>query len=280
MTKFTKKIIAPLKAILSTEIFCTLEVDVDPTSRSDFPFWKSRYLSLEELPIQIRNRISKLMNATIGEQLSDVGEKSSNTEYWLYIEKEDVDDITRTFIPDGLSVDQASFLSSYNIPITRIFNATGMPTWRYKELMKDELKWVAYGVTRCLVGHTLRTRAGHCAQCKTDSLGFLRRHDEEGSVYIAESRSGGLIKIGCSKNPSSRILSLNKSCYAQCSDWELIRSVTIKEAGRIESEIQISLKKYQVYGIYYINGDTERECMEVFRCTPRIALDAFKIALK
>jgi hypothetical protein len=48
----------------------------------------------------------------------------------------------------------------------------------------------------CRVGHRLKTRSGHCAQCNPINIAFQDRHNSYGHVYIAGSLSGRIIKFG------------------------------------------------------------------------------------
>src|ERR1700733_2095023 len=50
------------------------------------------------------------------------------------------------------------------------------------------------------LSHRLRTRAGHCIQCKPLNIAFQRREDTPGYVYIAGSLSDRIIKIGTTGN--------------------------------------------------------------------------------
>src|SRR3546814_9788370 len=53
--------------------------------------------------------------------------------------------------------------------------------------MEAEGKGFAYNTRRCNNGHTLKSRPGHCIQCRPVVIGFLKRHFAEGYVYIAVS---------------------------------------------------------------------------------------------
>src|SRR5260370_33669925 len=46
------------------------------------------------------------------------------------------------------------------------------------------------------MGHRLRTRAGHCIQCKPTNIAFQRREDTPGYVDIACSLAGPVLKSG------------------------------------------------------------------------------------
>src|SRR5436190_4201098 len=105
-----------------------------------------------------------------------------------------------------ISPDQMRFLQSQSIPLSRVFDASGMSRSTDQAAMTKLAMIVAVGVSSCKeAGHTLRTLAGHCAQCNTHALAFLLRHDEAGEVYVAASAQTGLVKIGTSKNAQARM---------------------------------------------------------------------------
>ena len=113
---------------------------------------------------------------------------------------------SRTILWLKLSRDQLAFLKRHKIPADRVFNATGMATVAYKAEMKLLEAWVAFGVTPCSeAGHTLRTRAGHCVQCKPARLSYLMRFDQAGDIYVAVSTSGAMVKVGTSQCAVGRV---------------------------------------------------------------------------
>jgi hypothetical protein len=90
----------------------------------------------------------------------------------------------------------------------------------YRQIMKELNKYVAFNVIACRKsGHTLRTRTGHCIQCDTARLAFMKRHVSEGIIYIAGSKEGEIMKVGYSKAVEVRQESLNRTQYAGYKDW-------------------------------------------------------------
>lgn len=121
-----------------------------------------------------------------------------------------------------LTSDQITFLDDQRIPLSRVFNASGMSPREYQLIMRDLDMVVAFGVSSCkTAGHTLRTRAGHCAQCNTAALAFMMRFDERAEIYVASSASHNLTKIGVAKNHLERLKTLNSQGYGGADDWAI-----------------------------------------------------------
>ena len=178
-----------------------------------------------------------------------------------------------------LTVAQKRFLSQYDVPLSRVFDANGLRKSEYHAAMKQLDMLVAYGVTPCSkAGHTLRTRSGHCAQCDAKNLAFLRRHHEDGEVYLARSRQTGLVKIGSSIKPSVRVKNLNGYFYGGTDDWEIHCSYFTSHAARIECDAQRKLANYRLTRVYYFDG-RQIECNELFECRVETALRALRAVL-
>jgi hypothetical protein len=178
-----------------------------------------------------------------------------------------------------LNRDQLAFLKRHKIPADRVFNATGMPTAAYKAEMKLLEAWVAFGVTPCSeVGHTLRTRAGHCVQCSPANLSYLMRYDKPGDIYIAVSARGSLVKVGTSECAEYRVLQLNSYCYGSQSDWDLRFQDRVANAGRVEAEAHARLAAYPAFGAYWKNGGVIQS-REIFSCSYRVAVAAVRKAI-
>src|SRR5690348_7499758 len=111
------------------------------------------------------------------------------------------------------------FLVRHGISLDLLFDASGMPTWKWKERMREEGKLFAYGV-RCFRGHSLKARSGNCIRCNTANIAFQMRSARSGYVYIARSASRKLTKVGYSADdPWNRIYIANLEGYANAQDW-------------------------------------------------------------
>jgi hypothetical protein len=166
-----------------------------------------------------------------------------------------------------LAKDQKAFLAHHDIPLSMTFDATGMSKGLYRAVMSCEGLLVAYGVTPCKsLGHSLRTRDGHCIQCSPAAIAFLKRWDSDGYVYVAESVSQRLCKVGFSQHPHRRIDQLNAARYANGADWTLEEMVESRRGGYIESQVHQHLVGHRKKAFYEAQGRII-ECYEVFSCS-------------
>ena len=173
-----------------------------------------------------------------------------------------------------LTDEQNQFLSKHKIPVSTLFDATGMSRQHYRSAMKDLGKLIAMGVTPCANGgHTLRTRAGHCLQCNTARFAFQKRFEDTADVYIAGSRKGGFLKIGVAGSATERMNSLKHLAYAGQIDWELITVFRSTKAGQIEFLAQKDVSEFAFPTIYLRDG-IEVSCLETFKCSSSRALEA------
>lgn len=179
-----------------------------------------------------------------------------------------------------LSTEQLAFLAQHKIPADRVYDASGKPNAIYKAEMKSLEALVAYGVTPCgKGGHTLRSRAGHCVQCTPANLSYLRRFDEIGEVYVAESTQGHLVKVGTSVDADFRVGQLNVYQYGGRSDWKLRFKARVGKAGRVEGDAHRRLSTYPAAGSYFKNGDFI-DSQEIFSCSVDQAVAAIQTAIQ
>lgn len=166
-----------------------------------------------------------------------------------------------------LTHEQFNFLLEQKIEIKHVFNAEGLRKEEYKKIMKDLNMIIAYNVTPCKAkGHTLRTRSGHCCQCDTSKIAFQMRADASGITYLAGSLKGEIIKIGFTKAIEIRSESLNRTKYANYSDWEILFAIQSKFAGKIENNSNSLLNKYFLSNDYEHDNHIQ-ESYETFKCS-------------
>lgn len=133
---------------------------------------------------------------------------------------------------------ERKFCEDYLIPEIRLFDATGLKRAEYREIMKAEEKWVAFGVTPCKLDcHVLRNRHGTCLMCDTERLAYLFRTKMSGYLYVASGAHGKLMKLGFSNNPTNRLAIANYEGWGGYHDWCLRAYGWAREAGRLESDL-------------------------------------------
>lgn len=174
---------------------------------------------------------------------------------------------------------QIAFLRSQYIPLSKVFDASGIAKADYQSAMKELGKCFAYGVSPCgKGGHTLRTRAGHCIQCDHSKIAYMMRHESRAFIYIAASASGRLIKVGSSINVADRHEKLNRYRYGGQNDWQIIATADCATAGKVELETHRRLAQFATEGDYERAGRRQR-CYELFRCNFGDAREALEAAL-
>ena len=92
---------------------------------------------------------------------------------------------------------------------------------------------------------------------------FRREWYEDGFVYIAQSRSTKLIKIGITKDPKNqRTTRLNAELYAGLSDWRLL----------YRGNFKCRLSAYKTTRTFTRKGEIlKREANEIFECNYSVA---------
>ena len=179
-----------------------------------------------------------------------------------------------------LTEPQRRFLDAQGVPLSRVFDATGLPQSEYRRIMKALGMQVAYGVTPCrAAGHMLRTSAGHCVQCGTHNLAFLRRYSEPGEIYVAYSHSSDLTKVGTAIDAELRVRRLNELGYGGVYDWQLQVVRYCTNAGRVEFRVHQALADSRVSRTYSREG-LFVECQELFTCHPVEAIEVMNLVLE
>ncbi len=178
-----------------------------------------------------------------------------------------------------LTQDQINFLRDNKIPLSKVYDASGLSNPDWKAAMKDLGMWVAFGTSPCeAAGHTLRLRSGHCLQCRPEGLSYQKRHETDGQVYVAASLSSRLVKIGTAIDSDSRIANLNSYCYGGASDWIKHLVIHCESAGKVETTAHTTLSNFAESRTYSKNGKTI-ESRELFSCGVKEAVSAVNSAL-
>lgn len=180
----------------------------------------------------------------------------------------------------ALSKEQQDFLRRHKIPISRVFDATGMKKREYGKVMREQEKLLAIGVTPCKrEGHALRSRNGNCVQCNPADLAFATRKNKNAYVYISASRGSELLKIGLSQDPEQRESLLNARGYGGVSDWSEICRVRCVNAGKVEFAIHEALAEFASPRSYLRDGASV-DCLEIFSCGYQRARQALLDAIR
>lgn len=168
-----------------------------------------------------------------------------------------------------LSAEQLVFLEHHKVPLSKVFDATGLRRSCWQDEMDWLDAWVACGVTPCKrEGHTLRTRNGDCVQCRPGNLAFLKRLSQPAFVYITYSKTAKLSKIGSSTDPDKRINLLNMERYGGVGDWKIYCCQDSQYSGRVELSLHKHFLLDKVDGTSYIKQGVLTESKELFTTQP------------
>ena len=168
-----------------------------------------------------------------------------------------------TVLIDELTDQEIIFLRSQGISPEEVFDGRGMsnPTWKARA-KEGQFDFVLAG--RCTNGgHRLKTRAGHCIQCRTSSIAFVRRENAKANVYLAAANNRTVIKIGYASWIYAREETLREQGYGGHWDWEILCWVKTQNAGQVEREISHLFSQHRISGSY-IKGYEVQEAVEMF----------------
>lgn len=169
---------------------------------------------------------------------------------------------------------EIAFLKAQRIPESLVFHGGSLPKRLYRPLMQELGAILITGASPCqAAGHTIRTRAGHCAQCDTARIAFQRRHSSPGFVYVAASPRLRLHKVGSTNNVSKRLGTLNHCGYGGTSDWGLIDQVYSNNAGQTEFNVHAQLEQFR-HPVRYQRDGSWVECREIFKASATTILQA------
>lgn len=176
---------------------------------------------------------------------------------------------------DDMTTEERNFINQQGLPEELFIDANRQSINQIEGRMKSLGKVFAYNSIPCdQYGHTIRTRAGHCIQCDTARIAFILRHVSFGTVYIAGSIKGQLIKIGTTSSRESRADSLNRTKYGNQDDWEILLSFRCLNAGAIEFETHKILRPFVATDIKYSHENRDQKTYELFRCSYKRAKDS------
>ncbi|MCK1636498.1 hypothetical protein IVA95_02555 [Bradyrhizobium sp. 157] len=123
------------------------------------------------------------------------------------------------------------------------------------------------------MGHRLRTRVGHCIQCKPTNIAFQRREDTPGYVYIAGSLSGRVIKIGTTGDLNQRENQMRAEALRRVKGLDCSFLRLRWQGGEFERAASSRVKGNRVYRTYFKDG-IEQGAVELHLCSFSEALRA------
>jgi len=172
-------------------------------------------------------------------------------------------------ILEQLTPEQLQFLRRHNIPIAKVFDASGYSQPEWREQMSLHEMVVAINVSPCQrARHRMRTSGGHCAQCKPANLAYQDRYRQEAYVYVLGSKRQRILKVGYSESPHSRASHLSALRYGAAVDWALLFYVKCIRAGAVEHSLLSKHRHASVFGEYW-KDRRYQECFELLRCDYR-----------
>ena len=150
-----------------------------------------------------------------------------------------------------------------------LFDIGGMKKKDYLEAMKELKKEIGFNANPCTgLMHTLKDKYGHCIQCETKHISFIKR--TKGFTYIAYSRNSKLVKIGFTENIEGREDSLVRTTYGGETDWRVFYHVFSESAAKVERATHKELSKFQTFREYSHDGYFHY-ASELFTCSASIS---------
>lgn len=181
---------------------------------------------------------------------------------------------------DDLDESEIRFLKTHLIDLSEVHDGRRQGTGSWKVSAKEGgYDFILTRGRTCAGRHRLKTRAGHCPQCKTSNIAFVRRENANAFVYLASAKNGSIIKVGYARNIYSREETLNKQGYGGIYGWEIISSFKTKYAGRVEREISSIFLGNELFGSYSKDGSIQL-ATEMFSFNESKALEIFKDYVK
>ncbi|MEQ3697732.1 MAG: GIY-YIG nuclease family protein [Pseudomonadales bacterium] len=178
-----------------------------------------------------------------------------------------------------LSASEQDFLREQNIELVAVYDASHAPKKVWQPIVKEmpDVVIVANTSPCRKAKHRLKTRSGHCAQCNTSRIAYVRNYKKSGVLYIAVSDTEGIVKIGISSNVSARNSTLNSTKYAGCSDWKIVKVFDVEgNAGQYENALKSELQPFAIKDRFYEKSGHSQLATEIFSVSPAEAIRAFE----
>ena len=159
---------------------------------------------------------------------------------------------------------EINFLSKHGLTSDDVYDGRNETRANYRINAKKIGKNIILGRPCNAAGHRLKTRAGHCIQCDPAKLAYATRQQLNGYLYIAKSKSIRPIKVGFTSSINKRANSLNHGWYAGQSDWKIVFSQKLNNAGEIENAVKKKLGRYKATGHFYEKDGASQQATELF----------------
>ena len=165
-----------------------------------------------------------------------------------------------------LSGPEIEFLIRYKFGPEDVFDGRKMSWKEIKVLSNKNSCFLVLRNPHGNCAHRIRTRSGHCAQCKPAALAYSARHRLPGWIYAAWSESTNLVKIGSAKHIEQRQRSLNAAAYGGLTDWKIVDAAKVPEMGVAERRVQSKFDEDKVNLPYRKEGDIQTTD-EIYKCS-------------
>lgn len=184
-----------------------------------------------------------------------------------------------------LTAEEKAFIKQHNISLSDIYDARTETYCQYRRNAKN--CGCHFVVQKCIYGHRLKDRSGHCIVCNPAYIAFQNRESGKGIVYIA--KNGSYCKVGMIENKrkadrdllAHREYQLNsEDGYGGMIGWKIVKSWTLdKYAGKVERETHKLLREHLSEKPYWYSGEL-RTTKEMFKCSVQKAEEAIMTVLR
>jgi hypothetical protein len=177
--------------------------------------------------------------------------------------------------PNTLTERENTFLRKQNIDISEIYDARFERRYIWEpEAKKGNFDFILGSPCREM-GHRLRTRAGHCIQCNTSRIAYMRRNSKSGYVYLAYSERGENAKVGFCNRIYVRENSLRNQGYGGYLDWCIVCFFRSENGGYHERIISSIFMNRKTTG-FYEKDNTIQSAQEMYKYRKGTAVKKFR----
>jgi len=176
-----------------------------------------------------------------------------------------------------LDCDELKFLDQHGLSSLDFIDGRGMTKTQYKPVAKKHYCDFVLGNTS-VCGHRLKTRNGHCIQCRPERITMQTGVASE-YIYAARAVDRTIFKVGRSRDPSRRMEQLNDAAYGGSRSWKLVFKDEISYAKELEAAWHRQLSAFRKTGTQTKDGEL-KWAKELFTCTEKELRAAYIAALQ